>query len=89
VLDPPLQRLRARLLTIGNSADTVIPPAGMAETFGILDCLLPMGAHEYPFSVADVWQAGVTRSIVRSYNIHPSYQDGFRRFMQATVDFLA
>jgi hypothetical protein len=89
VLDPPLQRLRARLLTIGNSADTVIPPAGMAETFGTLDCLLPMGAHEYPFSVADVWQAGVTRSIVRSYNIHPSYQDGFRRFMQATVDFLA
>ena len=89
VLDRPLQRLRARLLTIGNSADTVIPPAGMVETFGALDCLLPMGAHEYPFSVADVWQAGVTRSIVRSYNIHPSYQDGFQRFMQAVIDFLA
>jgi hypothetical protein len=89
VLDPPLRRLRARLFTIGNTADTVIPPDGMAETLGPLDCLLPLGAHEYPFSLADVWQAGVTRRIVRSYNVHPSYEAGFRRFMQAIIEFLA
>ena len=67
----------------------MVPPDGMAETFGPLDCLLPLGAHEYPFSLADVWQAGVTRSIVRSYNVHPSYEAGFQRFMQAIIDFLA
>jgi hypothetical protein len=89
VLGPPLQRLRSRLFTIGNTADTVVPPDGMAETFGPLDRLLPLGAHEYPFSLADVWQAGVTRSIVRSYNVHPSYGAGFRRFMQAIIGFLA
>jgi hypothetical protein len=88
VLELPLQRIRTRLFTIGNAADTVIPPAGMAETFGPLDCLLPLGAHEYPFSLADVWQEGVTRSIVRSYNVHPSYEAGFRRFVQAIIDFL-
>jgi hypothetical protein len=89
VLDLPLRRLRHRLFTIGNTADTVIPPDGMAETFGPLDCVLPMGAHEYPFSVADVWQTGVMRSVVRSYNVHPSYQVGFQRFMQAVIGFLA
>jgi hypothetical protein len=88
VLDRPLRRLRARLCTIGNAADTVVPPAGMVETFGPLDCLLPLGAHEYPFSLADVWQAGVTRKIVRSYNVHPSYEVGFRRFIQTIIDFL-
>jgi hypothetical protein len=88
-LDAPLQRLRSRLLTIGSTADTVVPPDGMAETFGSLDCLLSLGAHEYPFSLADVWQEGVTRSIVRSYNVHPSYEAGFRRFMQAIIGFLA
>ncbi len=88
VLDSPLQRIRPRLFTIGNTADTVVPPAGMGETFGSLDCLLSLGAHEYPFSLADVRQAGVTRSIVRSYNVHPSYEAGFRRFMQAIIDFL-
>lgn len=88
VLDAPLQQIRARLFTVGNTADTVVPPAGMAETFGPLDCLLSLGAHEYPFSLADVRQAGVTRSIVRSYNVHPSYEAGFRRFMQAVIDFL-
>ena len=89
VLDRPLQRLRARLLTIGNTADTVVPPGGMAETLGALDCLLPLGAHEYPFSLADVWEAGVTRSLVKSYNVHPSYETGFQRFMQAIIGFLA
>ncbi|HSF32767.1 MAG TPA: DUF6051 family protein [Candidatus Tectomicrobia bacterium] len=89
VLDAPLRRLRARLLTIGNTADTVVPADGMAETFGSLDCLLPLGAHEYPFSLADVWQAGVTRHIIRSYNVHPSYEAGFRRFMQAIIGFFA
>jgi hypothetical protein len=49
---------------------------------------LSLGAHEYPFSLADVRHAGVTRSIVRSYNVHPSYEAGFRRFMQAIIDFL-
>jgi hypothetical protein len=88
VLDQPLRRIRARLCTIGNTADTVVPPAGMVETFGPLDCLLPLGAHEYPFSLADVWQAGVTRKIVRSYNVHPSYEVGFRRFIQTIIDFL-
>jgi hypothetical protein len=87
-LDAALQAIRARLCTVGNTADTVVPPAGMAETFGRVDCLLSVGAHEYPFSLADVRQAGVTRSIVRSYNVHPSYEVGFRRFIQATVDFL-
>jgi hypothetical protein len=89
VLDPPLQRLRTRLFTIGNTADTVIPPDGMEETFGPLDCLVPLGAHEYPFSLSDVWQTGVTRSIVRSYNVHPSYEVGFQQFMQAIIGFLA
>ena len=89
VLDAPLSRIRPRLFTIGNTADTVVPPGGMAETFGPLDCLLSLGAHEYPFSLADVRQAGVTRSIVRSYNVHPSYESGFQRFMQAIIDFLA
>jgi hypothetical protein len=89
MLDPPLQRVRARLLTIGNTADTVVPPNGMAETLGPLDCLLPLGAHEYPFSLTDVWQAGVTRSMVKSYNVHPSYEAGFQRFMQTSIDFLA
>jgi hypothetical protein len=89
VLDPALRRLRHRIFTIGNTADTVIPPDGMAETLGALDCVLPLGAHEYPFSVADVWQAGVMRSVVRSYNVHPSYQVGFERFMRAIIDFLA
>jgi hypothetical protein len=89
VLDPPLRRLRTRLLTIGNTADTVVPPDGMAETFGALDCLLSLGAHEYPFSLADVWQAGVTRSMVRSYNVHSNYEAGFQRFMEAIIDFLA
>jgi hypothetical protein len=88
VLDRPLRRIRARLCTIGNTADTVVPPAGMVETFGPLDCLLPLGAHEYPFSLADVWQAGVTRKIVRSYNVHPNYEVGFRRFIQTIIDFL-
>jgi hypothetical protein len=87
-LDPALRRLRARLFTVGNMADTVVPADGMAETLGPLDCLLPLGAHEYPFSLADVWQAGVTRSIVRSYNVHPSYEVGFQRFMQAVIGFL-
>jgi hypothetical protein len=87
-LDAPLQRIRARLFTVGNIADTVVPPVGMAETFGPLDCLLSLGAHEYPFSLADIWQAGVTRSMVRSYNVHPSYEGGFRRFIQAIIDFL-
>jgi hypothetical protein len=88
VLGPPLQRIRPRLFTVANTADTVVPPEGMAETLGPLDCLLPLGAHEYPFSLADVWQPGVTRSIVRSYNVHPSYEAGFRRFMQAIIEFL-
>jgi hypothetical protein len=88
VLDPALQRIRSRLFTIGNMVDTVVPPAGMAETLGPLDCLLPLGAHEYPFSLADVWQPGVTRSIVRSYNVLPSYEAGFRRFIEAIIDFL-
>jgi hypothetical protein len=88
VLDAPLQQIRVRLFTVGNTADTVVPPAGMAETFGPLDCLLSLGAHEYPFSLADVRHAGVTRSIVRSYNVHPSYEAGFRRFIQAIIDFL-
>ena len=87
-LDIPLQRIRPRLFTVGNTADTVVPPAGMAETFGPLDCLLALGAHEYPFSVADVRQVGVIRSIVRSYNVHPSYEVGFQRFIQAIIDFL-
>jgi hypothetical protein len=87
-LDAPLQRIRARVFSIGNTADTVVPPAGMVETFGTLDCLLSLGAHEYPFSLADVWQAGVTRSIVRSYNVHPSYEVGFQRFVRAIIDFL-
>jgi len=89
VLDPALQRIRSRLFTIGNTVDTVVPPAGMAETLGPLDCLLPLGAHEYPFSLADVWQPGVTRSIVRSYTVLPSYEAGFRRFIEAIIDFLA
>lgn len=88
-LDPALQRIRARLFTIGNTADTVVPPDGMAEMFGPLDCLLTLGAHEYPFSLSDVWQAGVTRSIVKSYNVHPSYEVGFQHFMQAIIGFLA
>jgi hypothetical protein len=87
-LDAPLQRIRTRLFTIANTADTVVPPAGMVETFGPLDCLLSLGAHEYPFSLTDVRQAGVTRSIVRSYNVHPSYEAGFRRFVRAIIDFL-
>jgi hypothetical protein len=87
-LDSPLLRIRPRLFTIGNTADTVVPPAGMADMFGSVDCLLSLGAHEYPFSLANVRQAGVTRSIVRSYNVHPSYEAGFRRFMQAIIDFL-
>jgi hypothetical protein len=77
------------LFTIGNTADTVVPPAGIAEMFGPLDCLLSLGAHEYPFSLPDVWQAGVTRSIVKSYNVHPSYEAGFRHFMKAIIGFLA
>ncbi|HEX9871978.1 MAG TPA: DUF6051 family protein [Candidatus Tectomicrobia bacterium] len=89
VLDPPLRCLRTRLLTIGNTADMVVPSDGMAETFGALDCLLSLGAHEYPFSLTDVWQAGVTRSMVRSYNVHPNYEMGFQRFMDAIIDFLA
>jgi hypothetical protein len=89
VLDPALRRLRARLYTIGNTADKVVPADGMTETFGALDCVLTLGAHEYPFSLTDVWQAGVTRSIVRSYNVHPSYEAGFRRFMKGIIDFLA
>jgi hypothetical protein len=88
VLDPVLQRLRSRLCTVGNTADTVVPAAGMAETFGALDCVLSLGAHEYPFSLADVRQAGVTRNIVRSYNVHPDYEAGFRRFVRAIIDFL-
>jgi hypothetical protein len=88
VLDRPLRRIRPRLCTIGNTADTVIPPAGMVETLGPLDHLLSLGAHEYPFSLADVWQAGVTRKIVKSYNVHPTYEAGFRRFMQTIIDFL-
>ena len=88
MLDSPLLRICPRLFTIGNTADTVVPSAGMAETFGPPDCLLLLGAHAHPFSLADVRQPGVTRSIVRSYNVHPSYEVGFRRFMQAIIDFL-
>ena len=88
VLDGLPPRIRARLFTIGNTADTVVPPAGMAATLGPLDCLLSLGAHEYPFSLADIRQAGVTRRIVRSYDVHPSYEVGFRRFMRAIIDFL-
>jgi len=89
VLGPRLQRLRHRLLTIGNTADTVIPAEGMAVNLGPLDHLLTLGAHEYPFSVADVWQGGVTRRIAKSYNIHPAYRAGFQQFMQAVIEFLA
>jgi hypothetical protein len=88
VLGPPLQRIRDRVLTIGNTADTVVPADGMAVTFGPLDRVLTLGAHEYPFSLADVWQAGVTRRIAKSYNIHPAYEAGFRRFMQSVIEFL-
>lgn len=88
VLEGPLAQIRGRLLTIGNTADTVIPAAGMAVTFGDLDCLLSLGAHEYPFSVTDVWQAGVNRSIAKSYNVHAMYEAGFQRFMQAVSEFL-
>ncbi|MGH8058846.1 MAG: DUF6051 family protein, partial [Candidatus Entotheonellia bacterium] len=70
MLSPCLEPLRPRLLTIGNTADTVIPAAGMAVNLGPLDHLFALGAHEYPFSVADVWQTGVTRRIAKSYNIH-------------------
>jgi hypothetical protein len=49
VLATPLPRIRGHLLTIGNTADTVIPAAGMAVTFGELDCLPHLGAHEYPY----------------------------------------
>jgi hypothetical protein len=87
VLQGPLARIRARLMTIGNTADTVVPAAGMAVTFGPLDCLLSLGAHEYPFSLADVWQAGVNRSIAKSYNVHPVYEAGFQQFMQAVIGF--
>jgi len=83
-----LPRIRSRLLTIGNTSDTVVPAAGMETTLGRLDCLLELGAHEYPFSLADVWQAGVTRSVAKSYNVHPAYEAGFRRFMQMVIDFL-
>jgi alpha-beta hydrolase superfamily lysophospholipase len=83
-----LRRVRGRLLTIGNTVDRVVPAAGMEATFGRLDCVLELGAHEYPFSLADVWQAGVTRSIAKSYNVHPAYEAGFRRFMQTVIDFL-
>jgi hypothetical protein len=82
------QRIRHRVLTIGNTADTVVPAAGMAVTLGPLDRVLTLGAHEYPFSLADVWQAGVARSIAKSYNIHPAYEAGFRRFMQSIIEFL-
>jgi pimeloyl-ACP methyl ester carboxylesterase len=88
VLEAPLARIRGRLLTIGNTADTVIPTAGMVATFGDLDCLLHLGAHEYPFSVADVWQAGVNRGIAKSYNVHPAYEAGFQQFMEVMVEFL-
>jgi len=27
--------------------------------------------------------------VVRSYNVHPSYEAGFQRFMQAIIGFLA
>jgi hypothetical protein len=88
ILGPPLQRIRDRVLTIGNTADTVVPAAGMAVTLGPLDRVLTLGAHEYPFSLADVWQAGVARSIAKSCNIHPAYEAGFRRFMQSVIEFL-
>jgi hypothetical protein len=88
VLDAALPRIRSRLLTIGNVADTVVPAAGMEVTLGPLDCLLELGAHEYPFSLADVWQAGVTRRVAKSYDVHPTYAADFRRFMQVVIEFL-
>lgn len=88
ILAPPLRHIRSRVLTIGNAADRVVPAAGMAVTLGPLDHILTLGAHEYPFSVADVWQAGVTREIAKSYTIHPAYEAGFREFMQAVLEFL-
>ena len=88
VLGPPLQRMRNRLLTIGNTADTVVPADGMAVTLGPLDYVFTLGAHEYPFSLADVWQTGVARSIAKSYNIHPAYEAGFQGFMQSVIRFL-
>lgn len=87
LLQPALQRIRSRLLTLGNQADTVIPAQGMAVTLGPLDHTLALGAHEYPFSLTDVWQAGVTRLIAKSYNVHPHYAGGFRQFMQAAIEF--
>lgn len=87
-LDAALPRIRRRLLAIGNARDAVIPAAGMEVTLGRLDCLLELGAHEYPFSLADVKQAGVTRSVAKSYNVHPAYETGFHRFMHAVVEFL-
>jgi hypothetical protein len=88
VLSSPLHRIRARLLTVGNSADTVVPADGMAATLGPLDHILDLGAHEYPFSLADVRQAGVTRHIAKSYNIDPAYEAGFKQFMGGVVEFL-
>ncbi|MBI3328217.1 MAG: hypothetical protein HYZ81_16130 [Nitrospinae bacterium] len=88
VLGPRLRNIRSRVLTIGNTADMVVPAAGMEVTLGPLDHILTLGAHEYPFSVADVWQSGVTRRIAKSYNIHPAYEAGFREFMQAVIEFV-
>jgi hypothetical protein len=87
-LDMALPRIRSRLLTIGNAADTVVPAAGMEATLGRLDYLLELGAHEYPFSLADVRQAGVTRRVAKSYDVRPAYEAGFRRFMQVVIEFL-
>ena len=85
-LGPVLQRIRSRVLTIGNLADSVIPAEGMAVTLGPLDHVLALGAHEYPFSLADVWEPGVTRRIAKSYNVHPAYAGGFQQFMQAVLE---
>jgi hypothetical protein len=88
-LNARLPHIRRRLLTIGNAVDTVVPVAGMEATLGRLDHIIELGAHEYPFSLADVWQAGVTRSVAKSYNVHPAYEAGFRQFMHAVVEFFA
>ncbi len=88
VLGPHLRRIRSRLLTIGNAVDTVVPAEGMAVTLGPLDHLLTLGAHEYPFSLADVWESGTTRRIAKSYDVHPAYEAGFQQFMRAVIDFL-
>lgn len=79
------ERIRAlghELVVICGANDRIVPPAAVEQNLGRLDCVLPLGIHEYPFNLAGYEGTGVAREIARSHRVVPSFEAVFRDFIE-------